>query len=405
MARGPGDPLKGLLDEARALLPGAVSLRRAIHAEPELGLENPATRAAVLAALDGLDLEIRESARTSGLVATLHGGLPGPTLLLRADTDALPMPEDTGLEYASRRDGRMHACGHDAHTAMLASAARLLHGRRQGLAGAVRVMFQPGEEGYAGARVMLEEGLLDGEGAVDAAFAIHVDPRLPVGRVASRPGPLLAAADVWSVDLHGRGGHASMPHDTIDPVPVACEIALALQTFVTRRFDVFDPVVLSVTKIDAGTANNVIPERAHLLGTLRSTSERARARAHEGLRRVAERVAAAHEVDAQVHVLPGYPVTVNDAGFAGLAARVTRELLGDGSWIEMPAPVMGAEDFSYVLQRVPGAMVFLGVRPEGDAQPAPCHSNRMRLNEEGMAAGIALHAAVALRWLGEAAAR
>jgi hippurate hydrolase len=282
---------------------------------------------------------------------------------------------------------------------MLAAAARLLHARRSTLAGSVRFLFQPGEEGHFGARVLLDEGLLDGDGAVDAAFAIHIDPRVPVGRVASRPGPLLAAADVWSVDLHGRGGHASMPHDTIDPVPVACEIALALQSFVTRRFDVFDPVVLSVTKIDTGTASNVIPERAHLLGTLRSISERARRRAHEGLRRVAEQIAAAHEVEARVHVFPGYPVTVNDAGFTGFAREVARELLGDAGWIEMPAPVMGAEDFSYVLERVPGAMVFLGVRPEGVERPAPCHSNRMVLNEEGMAAGIALHAALALRWL------
>jgi hippurate hydrolase len=391
--------LGALLAEARELLPDAVALRRRIHERPELGLALPETRAAVLEAIADLGLDVRESVETSGIVATLEGGRPGPTLLLRADMDALPMPEDTGLPYASQVEGRMHACGHDAHTAMLAGAARMLAARRASLPGKVRLLFQPGEEGHFGAKVMLEEGLFEGEGAVDAAFAIHVDPRVPVGRVASRPGPLLASADVWGIELIGRGGHASMPHDTLDPVPVACEIVLALQSLVTRRIDAFDPVVLSATKIETGTTNNVIPERATITGTLRSTSERARKRAQEGLRRVAQGVAAAHELEARVRIEAGYPVTVNDADFARFTEQVTVDLLGDHAFIEMPAPVMGAEDFSYFLERVPGALVFLGVRPPGEGRPAPCHSNRMQIHEEGMAAGIALHTAIALRWL------
>jgi amidohydrolase len=332
-------------------------------------------------------------------VADLEGGLPGPTVLLRGDMDALPMPEDTGLEFASREPGRMHACGHDSHTAMLVHAAHLLHRHRADLRGTVHMMFQPGEEGFFGARIMAEEGLLERDEEPTAAFAIHIDPRLPVGRVATRPGPIMAAADVWTVDVHGKGGHASMPHDTIDPVPIVCEIVQALQSLVTRRFDAFDPIVVSATKIAAGTTNNVIPARAHIQGTLRSTSERARERAHEGIRRVATNVAAAHEAEAEVQIFPGYPVTVNDAGFVGFTREVTGELLGERAFREMPAPIMGAEDFSYVLQRMPGALVFLGVRPEGSEAPAPCHSNHMLLNEEGMVAGIALHAAVALRYL------
>jgi amidohydrolase len=399
-AAAPADWNRELLKEARALLPAAVALRRRIHAQPELGLELPRTREAVLEALAGLDLEIERSEKTSGVVATLRGARPGPAVLLRADMDALPMPEDTDLEFRSTADGRMHACGHDAHTAMLASAARLLHARRRELAGSVKLMFQPGEEGHFGALRMLEEGVLERGGAPDAVFAIHVDPRLPVGMVASRPGPVLAAADVWVAQLKGRGGHASMPHDTLDPIPVACEVVQALQTFVTRRIDVFDPVVLTATKIEAGTTGNVIPETAQILGTLRSTSEAARRRAQEGIRRIATQVAAAHELEARVHIFDGYPVTVNDTGFAGFAREVATGLLGDGAYLDMSAPVMGAEDFSVLLQRWPGAMVFLGVRPEGVEQPAPCHSNRMLLNEEGMAAGIALHAAVALRHLG-----
>jgi len=390
--------LDTLLDEARAALPELVALRRRLHENPELGLVLPDTQKAVLDALAPLGLEVATGGRTSAVVATLRGAAGGPTLLLRADMDALPMPEQTGLPFASRHENRMHACGHDAHVAMLAGAAALLARRRAELPGTVKLLFQPGEEGYAGARVLIEEGLLDAAPAVEAAFAIHVDPTLPPGRVALRPGPILASADVLSIDLTGRGGHASMPHLAVDPIPAACEIVLALQSFVTRRIDVFDPAVITITRLQAGTANNVIPATANLLGTIRSTSERARAAAHEGVRRVAAGVAAAHGIEAKVHVVPGYPVTVNHAGFAGFARAVTGELLGEEAVIDMPAPVMGAEDFSYVLQRVPGALVFLGARPPGE-RAEPLHSNRMRIDEGVMAHGVALHAAMALRWL------
>jgi hippurate hydrolase len=393
--------LSEILESAQKLQPQVVDLRRRIHAEPELGLELPETRAKVVEAISDLDLEVELSERTSGIVATLRGPRPGRTILLRGDMDALPMPEDTDLPFRSRREGAMHACGHDAHTAMLAGAARLLCERRESVTGNVVFMFQPGEEGHFGARVMLEEGLLERDPAPDAAFAIHITPNLPAGMLATRAGPIMASADVFSVDIAGRGGHASMPHDAVDPIPVACGIVQALQTFVTRRVHAFEPVVLSVTKLEAGTTTNVIPESAKLLGTLRSVSEVSRKRAQEGIRRVASRIAEAHEVEARVHVIDGYPVTVNDSDFTQLALRVGTELLGEGHAIEMPFPLMGAEDWSYVLDRVPGAMVYVGVQPEGVEAAPPCHSNRMLLNEEGMAYGTALHAALALRYLAE----
>jgi hippurate hydrolase len=388
-----------LLAEAREELPRAVALRRRIHANPELGLDLPTTTAAVLESLEGIELEITRSRRTSGLFARLRGVRPGPTVMLRADMDALPMPEDTGLAFASQNAGSMHACGHDAHTAMLAGALRLLDRHRDALAGDVLFMFQPGEEGFAGAKLMLGEGVID-PGSIARAFAIHIDPRIPVGRVASKPGALLASADALAIQLTGRGGHASMPHDTVDPVPVACEIVTAIQAFVTRRIDAFDPVVITVTKIAAGTTGNVIPESVEMLGTIRATSARARERAHEGLRRLVEGIAAAHEVKANVAILEGYPVTVNDADATQFARETATELLGENAYIQMPQPAMGAEDFSFVLERIPGAMLILGVRPDDIAQPAPCHSNRMTLNEEGMVADIALHAGLALRSLG-----
>ena len=387
--------LTTLLEAARAAQPGVVDLRRRIHEEPELGLDLPATRAKILDALKGLPLDIQLHERTSGVVARLEGGRPGPTILLRGDMDALPMPEDTDLPFRSKREGAMHACGHDSHVAMLAGAAELLGARREELAGEVVFMFQPGEEGFAGAKIMLEEGMP----AFDAAFALHITPLLPCGRIGTRPGPLLASADFFQAQVIGKGGHASMPHDCRDPIPVACEVVQALQTFVTREIPVSDPVVLTVSRIESGTTNNVIPEVARIAGTIRSLSERSRERAHEGLHRIIEGVAKAHGLAAEVDLRLGYPVTSNHAGFEGFARGVAADLLGARGVIEFPTPVMGAEDFSYVLNEKPGAMFFLGVKPEGVQQPAPCHSNRMVLDEEGMVYGTALYAAVAERYL------
>jgi amidohydrolase len=389
-----------LLGPARDLLPEVVELRRTLHRHPELGLDLPRTQAAVLDALDGLGLELTVGERLSSVVADLDGGRPGPTILLRGDMDALPMPEDTGLEFASKVDNTMHACGHDAHTAMLVGAARLLAARRDELAGRVRFMFQPGEEGSGGAAIMIDDGVLDG---VDGAFAIHVAPNVPAGIVAWKPGAAMASADEIEIVVTGRGGHASTPQWAADPVPATCELVLALQSMITRTVDVFDPAVLTVAQVTAGTTHNVIPESARLYGTLRAVSERTRHAVWERIRVVADGVAAAHGCTAQVDIVQGYPVTTNDATFARFAAGVVDDRLGPGRSYQMPSPVMGAEDFSYVLQKVPGAMVFLGVCPPEHADPfsAPaCHSNRMVLHEDVMADGIALHAAIATTFLG-----
>ena len=384
-----------LLSTARDLLPEVVELRRALHRHPELGLELPRTQAAVLDALEGLGLEVRTGEGLSSVVADLEGGRPGPTILLRGDMDALPMPEDTGLEFASEVRNTMHACGHDAHTAMLVGAARLLAAARDDLPGRVRFMFQPGEEGDGGAVQMIDQGVLDG---VDGAFALHVAPNVPAGILAWKQGPAMASADTMTITVSGRGGHASTPHWAADPVPVACEIVLALQAMITRTVDAFDPAVLTIAKIRAGTTDNVIPETAVLTGTMRAVSERTRAAVQERIVQVAEGIAAAHGCTAEVQIHVGYPVTVNDAAFAAFAAGVVDERLGLGRTFQMSAPVMGAEDFSYVLQKVPGAMLFLGVCPPEHPDPfsAPaCHSNRMVLHEDVMADGIAVHAAVA----------
>jgi amidohydrolase len=387
-----------ILDDARAILDDTIQLRRRIHRHPELGLALPRTQATVLEALAGLPLDVRTGQRTTSVVARLAGARPGPTILLRADMDALPMAEETGLPFASEVAGAMHACGHDAHTAMLVGAARLLAARRESLAGNVVFMFQPGEEGYHGARVMLEEGLLDGTPPRTAAFALHVTHRLTAGAIAARPGPAMASGDTLQVVVLGRGGHASAPHDCLDPIPIACEIVQAFQTLVTRQVNVFDPAVVTVAKIEAGTTRNVIPDTASLLGTIRTVSEATRERVLEGVRRVAEGVAAAHGAEVAVELIRGYPVTVNDADFTGFVLDTARELLGSEAAHATSHPIMASEDFSYVLQRVRGAIANLSTRP-ANGPAFPNHSPRMLLNESALAAGIAMHVAVALRFL------
>lgn len=391
-----------LLEQARGYSDAIVTLRRAIHAEPELGLHTPKTRDKVRAALAHLPLTWREGPSTTGLVATLKGGAgPGRRVLLRGDMDALPMTEETGLDFSSTIPGAMHACGHDTHTAMLAGAAELLCARADQLAGEVQFMFQPGEEGFHGARYMLDDGLIDP--LPDAAFALHIMPNSPHGLVAGRAGPLLASADQFDIVVQGRGGHASMPHDALDPVPVACEIVTALQTVVTRKFPVSDPVVATVAKIEAGTAHNVIADRVAMRGTLRTLSAGNRARLHEALRLVATNIAAAHGMTAEVTITPGFPVTVCDGRAVDLGEKVVRDLTGDSGFHRLDAPIMGAEDFSYVLEKVPGAMFFLGVAHEGADWRSCCsiHSTRMMVDESVLPLGTAVLAGCAVRFLAE----
>jgi hippurate hydrolase len=387
--------------EAQSILPEIVELRRSIHREPELGLQTPMTIAKVRAALEGLPLDYRQGPSTTGVVAVLKGASDERTVLLRGDTDALPMTEKTGLPFSSEIDGAMHACGHDAHTAMLVGAARVLCARRDKLNGNVLFMFQPGEEGHHGARFMLEDGLLDP--LPDAAFALHMMPNAEYGVVGSRAGPLLASADKLHITVSGRGGHASMPHNAIDPIPIACEIVMAIHSLVTRRTPIFDPVVVTIGKISAGTTDNVIPEAARMLGTIRCLSVERRAEIQRQLIELAQGIAAAHGASATVEFETGFPVTINDATAVEFGEMVVKDVLGNDGWLSMQAPIMGAEDFSYVLEKVPGAFFFLGASRQGEdwENCCPLHSPQMTIDESVMARGVAVHVALAERFLNE----
>ncbi len=389
----------GLLDEAKALQPDTVALRRAIHRHPEVGLRLPVTQRAVLDALDGLPIETTLGTTTTSVTGVLRGAEPGPAVLLRADMDALPMSEDTGLEFASEVPDAMHACGHDTHVAMLVGAARLLADHVDELAGSVVFMFQPGEEGHHGARHMIHEGVLDAPGTrVRSAFALHTFANLPTGVVATKSGPVMAAEDSFLVRLIGKGGHGSMPHSAVDPIPAAAEIVTALQTRVTRTVDVFDPAVVTVTRIAGGTTDNVIPESAELEGTIRTLSERTRARLRTEVPKVSEHIGEAHGCRVVADLRPGFPATVTDETETQRVLDLAAEVLGVDRSRRMPSPIMGAEDFSYVLQRVPGAFAFLGACPPDvdPAEAAPNHSNRVRYDEDALAYGVAMYAAYAL---------
>ena len=296
----------------------------------------------MLAALDGLPLEISTGQGLSSVTAVLRGGgaRSGPVVLLRGDMDALPVTEETGLPYASQIPGAMHACGHDLHTAMLAGAARLLSARQAELPGTVIFMFQPGEEGYAGARYMIEEGVLEAAGERPvAAYGLHVtSQRLPCGTFSTRPGAMLAAADQITVTVHGRGGHASMPHRAADPIPVACEMVTALQTLVTRKFDVFDPVVITVGSFHAGTTDNVIPDEARFLATARSFSQESRSALAELVPRLIGDIARGHGLTAEAVYASEYPVTVNDAAEAAFAGQAIAAVFGAGARREGRVP-------------------------------------------------------------------
>lgn len=389
-----------LLADARSLQDDLVRLRRELHRHPEVGLDNPRTQQLVLEALEGLPLEITTGTGTTSVVAVLRGARPGPTVLLRGDTDGLPVTEATGLDFAATT-GTMHACGHDLHTAGLVGAARLLSARRDELAGSVIFMFQPGEEGYGGAKVMLEEGLLEASGERPvAAYAIHVSPG-PRGVFWHRPGPVLAGSNVLQITVHGRGGHGSQPHKAADPVAALLEIGTALQTMVTRRFDVGDPVVLSVTRLRAGEAVNVIPGTASLGATVRTLSDTNVEAVRTHATALAAGIASAHGCTAEVSLEVQYPVTVNDDAETAWVAEQLTDVFGAERVQERPTPLMGSEDFSYVLAQVPGTFFFLQCSPpEVDPDTAPYnHSPEVLFDDAVLGDQAAALAMLALRRL------
>jgi amidohydrolase len=388
-----------LLSRAKAMKDELVAVRRAIHRHPELAFQEQQTAARGLAWFRGLGLEVQPGiAGTPGLVATLDTGRPGPTLLLRADMDALPIAEESGAAYASEIPGVMHACGHDAHVACLLGAAALLTERRQALRGRLKFVLQPAEEKPpGGAKVLIEQGgVLEG---VDAALALHVYPPLPVGQLGFRAGVLLGYSDRFTVRVHGVGGHAARPHQTVDAVAVAVQIYQALQYLVSRENDPFHPFVITVGALHAGTVANVIPNEATLLGTVRALDPAVNQGLPERLERVVAGVCQAMRARYSFEFVRGYPAMVNDEAFTRQAIDSVTALLGERSVVHLPTPQLGGEDFAFFAQRVPALMFRLGVRNEARGIVHAVHSSRFDLDEEALPLGAAALARIAMDYV------
>jgi hippurate hydrolase len=401
--------LRELADEAQGYLAPLREVRRDIHRRPELGLDLPETLDRVLASIEELGLEITRSSTISSAVVRIVGDLPGPTVVLRADLDALALHEDTGLDFASEIPGRMHACGHDLHAAIGVGAIHLLATHKDRLAGEVLFLFQPGEEGDNGADRMLDEGALElAGGELVGAYALHVTTSQPLGTVWTKPGPLMAGSATLDVTVNGRGGHGSAPHLALDPIQVAAEIIAGLQTMVTRRFSAFDPVILTVGWIRGGEVgtNNVIPNTASFGATIRTFSDASLAAIERHSIALVDGIADAHGLTAESTFLSVTAPVINDERHTDLAGRVAMEMFGTERFTIAPTPIGGAEDFAAVLHAVPGAFIFIGAcPPELDPATAPYnHSNLALFDDSVLPDAAAYLAALAFARLDEIAA-
>ena len=392
------------LTEAREIQNDLAAVRRHIHQEPEIGLDLPKTQAKILAALDGLGLEISTGKSLSSVTAVLRGGKSEKSVLLRADMDALPVTELADLAYKSQIDGVMHACGHDLHVAMLIGAAKLLTKNKSKLNGDVVFMFQPGEEGFDGAGHMIKEGVLSAGGRkADATYGLHVmSSSIPTGSFTTKPGTMMASSDELHVTVVGMGGHGSQPHTAKDPIPVAAEMVSALQLLITRSFSAFDPVVITVGQFHAGTKANIIPDTAEFQATIRTFSAENRSRIQIEAVRLCKSIAEGYGLKAEVEVVEQYPVTVNNDAHAQFLGRVAAELFGNEGYMDMPNPIAGAEDYSRVLQEVPGSYAFLGASVNQDFTKSEVnHSPRAMFDDAVLYRGTALLSELAVRSLNE----
>ncbi|TAJ37187.1 MAG: amidohydrolase [Reyranella sp.] len=377
------------------------AIRRDIHAHPELAYEENRTSDIVAAKLAEWGLEVTRGLGKTGLVGTLRKGNSLKSIGLRADMDCLPMDETNDFEHASRNPGRMHACGHDGHTAMLLGAAKVLSEKRD-FEGAVHFIFQPAEEGGGGGKAMIDEGLFE-KFPCDAVFAIHNKPGLPLGMIATKPGPLLAAADRWDLRIAGKGGHAAHPHLSLDPLIVAANLVLSLQTIVSRNMDPFASSVVTVGFVKGGSAYNVIPTDAHVGGTTRTTTPEARKLIEARIREICEGAAKMYGVSIDVEYRYGYPPTINNAQRAAFAIDVAAGVCGPHGVRDNVQASMGAEDFSYMLEKVPGAMVWLGNGGE-DGNGAGLHNSRYDFNDMAIPFGVSFFVNTVERFLGEKSA-
>jgi len=376
-------------------MPELVDIRHHLHRHPELGLSEFKTSDFVAEKLEAMGYEVTRGLAKTGLVATMRNGTGNRSIGIRADMDALPIMEETGAPYASLTPGLMHACGHDGHTTMLLGAAKML-AERKNFDGTIHLIFQPAEENFGGARLMIEEGLFD-RFPCDAVFALHNDPGLPFGEIYVREGPVMAAVDECRITVNGRGGHGAEPQDTADPIVAGASIVMALQTVVSRNLHPVDSAVVTVGAFHAGQASNVIPERAEMLLTIRSFDPDVRDRLEQRIRTVAEGQAASYGMSVTIDYERGYEPTVNHAAETEFVREVAKRVVGQDKVHDIPRPMMGSEDFAYMVAERPGSYFFLGTRrTENDP---PLHHPRFDFNDAALPIGASLWVELAEAWL------
>lgn len=396
---------KTLVDQiaeyVKTILPEIKKLRQLYHAKPELTWKEVRTGediAKQLASIPGI--RVQDKVAKNGVLGLIDGGKPGPTIALRADMDALPISEMTGLSYASKHQGVHHACGHDGHMANLLGTAKVLAKFRQNLEGRVLLIFQPAEEGGGGAKVMVDEGVLQRE-KVDVIFGLHGWPSLPCGTIGTRPGAIMAATLAFRIDIIGKGGHAAMPHLAIDPMVIASHCVQALQTISSRVLDPSEPVALSITTINGGSAFNVIPEKISMQGTLRTISAKTQTDCIAKMRQIITHTAEAFGGRGEVHIADGYPATLNHSRQASYVQKVVEKVLGKENYQALPHPSLGGEDFAYYLEKIPGAFFFLGLDDGRKGKYPSLHHPHFDFNDAALENGITAMTHLALGWSNE----
>ncbi|MDP2870998.1 MAG: amidohydrolase [Bacillota bacterium] len=388
-----------MLARATAVLPEMVAHRRQFHQHPELGMEEFETAAAVAAALRALDIEVRERVGGTGVVGLIRGRRPGRTIAIRADMDALPVQEQPDRPYSSRVAGKMHACGHDGHTAILLGVGTLLHGLRGEFDGQVKLLFQPAEEGPGGAQPMIADAAMENP-HVDAVIGLHINTEIPTGRIGVGHGVTSAAPDGFQITIRGVGGHGAHPHRSVDAIAVGCQVVTALQTIVSREVDPVNPLVITVGTFQGGFRGNVIAPEVTMTGTVRTLDPELRVTVESRMRRLAGGICAAMRAELEMQYSYGYPSVVNEEGMCRLVEAAGRSVLGQDKVLLIPKPSMGGEDFSYFAQLAPGCFFRLGARNESRGMVLPGHHPGFDFDEECMPVGAAVMVRAALDYLG-----